>query len=57
VARLGRILFKRVEMILLTLEVVLLVVTQRLAISTRLVCATMSKDVIRPMKLVGGYLV
>jgi hypothetical protein len=57
VARLGRILFKRVEMILLTLEVVLLVVTQRLAISTRLVCATMSKDVIRSMKLVGGYLV
>jgi hypothetical protein len=57
VARFGRILLKRVEVILLTLEVILLVVAQRLAISTRLVCATMSKNVIRSMKLVGGYLV
>jgi hypothetical protein len=41
-------------MILLTLEFVLLVVAQRLAISTRLVCATMSKNVISTVKVVGG---
>jgi hypothetical protein len=41
-------------MILLTLEVVLLVVAQRLAISTRLVCATMSKNGVSNMKMVEG---
>jgi hypothetical protein len=43
IARFGRVLFKRVEVIILAFEVFFLVVTQRLAIRTRLMCATMSK--------------
>jgi hypothetical protein len=43
IARFGRVLFKRVEVILLAFEVFFLVVAQRLAIRTRLMCATMSK--------------
>ena len=43
IARFGRVLFKRVEVILLAFEVFFLVVAQRLAVRTRLMCATMSK--------------
>lgn len=41
VARFRGILFKRVEVVLLSIELILLEVAQRLAISTRLMCATM----------------
>jgi hypothetical protein len=54
IARFGRVLFKRVEVVLLAFEVVLLEVAQRLAVSTRLVCATMSMYLISMRKLVGG---
>jgi hypothetical protein len=40
----GEILIKRVEMVLLAIEFVLLVVTQRLAVSAGLMCATMSNE-------------
>jgi hypothetical protein len=43
IARFGReVIVKRVEMVVLALEVVLLVIAQRLAISAGLMCATMS---------------
>lgn len=43
VTRLGRqFVLKRVEVVFLALEVLFLVVAQRLAVSTGLVCATMS---------------
>ena len=47
VARLRRkLILKRVEVVLLALKVVFLVVTQRLAVSAGLVCATMSNELI-----------
>jgi len=54
VARVRGILFKRVEVVLLAFEVILLVVAERLAISAGLVCATMSINVVSMTKLVGG---
>jgi len=42
-ARVGRIiLFQRVEVVVLTLEVVVLVVAERLAVRSGLMCATVS---------------
>lgn len=56
IARLGRILFERVEVILFALEVIILVVAERLAIRAGLVCATMSDTFVRSLFLVGGYM-
>jgi hypothetical protein len=53
VARLRRVLFKRVEVIILTLEIILLKVAQRLAVSTGLVCATMSINLISMLRMIG----
>jgi hypothetical protein len=53
IARLGRVLFKRVEVIILAFEIIFLKVTQRLAVSTGLVCATMSKTLISILKMIG----
>jgi hypothetical protein len=53
VARLRRVLFKRVEMIILALEIILLKVAQRLAVSTGLVCATMSINLISMLRMIG----
>ena len=47
VARLRRVLFERVKVILLAVKVILLVVAQRLAVRTGLVGATMSATLIR----------
>jgi hypothetical protein len=44
VARFGRIFLKRVEVVFLALEIVLLEIAERLTISTRLMCATMSEN-------------
>jgi hypothetical protein len=46
VARFGRVLFERVEVVLVALEIVLLVIAQRLAVRAGLVCATMSVEAV-----------
>lgn len=46
VARLGRVLLERVEMILLTLELLFLEVAERLTVRTRLVRTTMLGQVV-----------
>jgi hypothetical protein len=54
VARFRReLIVKRMEVVLLALKVVFLVVTERLAISAGLVCATMSNELISLGCLVG----
>ena len=41
----GEVIIKGVEMVILALELILLIVAQRLAVSAGLVCATMSKRI------------
>jgi hypothetical protein len=54
VAGFRRVLFERVEVVLVALEIVFLVIAQRLAVRAGLVCATMSVEVISMGTLVGG---
>jgi hypothetical protein len=53
IARLRRVLFKRVEVIIFALEIILLKVAKRLAVSTGLVCATMSINLISMLRMIG----
>jgi hypothetical protein len=54
VAGFGRVFFERVKVVLIALEIVFLVIAQRLAVRAGLVCATMSTEAVSRRALIGG---